>query len=115
MVTGKLDSRLKRRMSEHGIGISTGFIPENERKYQRVCKMHQVDVKYNRHTRNVGIWNNLPKPGERLGMAQEFELVKAMFDLMRYTGVKINRDKNKQSHRVLCCTTQKFCNFSSYD
>ena len=45
--------------------------------------MHQVDVKYNRHTRNVGIWNNLSKPGERLGMAQEFELAIAMFDLMQ--------------------------------
>jgi len=76
------------------------FIPEHERKYQRVFKIHQMDIKYNRHTSSVEIWNNAHRPGERLGMVQEYELVKAMFDIMNYLGVKINRERNKQSYRA---------------
>lgn len=78
----------------------TKFIPEHERKYHRVCKIHQIDIKYNKHTSSVEMWNNAIKPGEKLGMVQEYELVKAMFDLMQYNGVKISRDRNKHSYRA---------------
>ena len=78
----------------------TKFIPEDERKYQKVCKLHQIHVKHNRKTGSVEMWNNQSKPGERLGMVQEIELVKAMFDLMQYLGVNISRDKSKHSYRA---------------
>jgi hypothetical protein len=77
-----------------------GFIPEDERKYQKVCKIHQLHIKYNRQTNGVEIWNNAVRPGERLGMVQEHELVKAMFDLMQYFGVKLHRERKKQSYRA---------------
>ena len=59
--------KAKKKNVRTRVGILTVFIPENERKYQRVCKTHQVDVKYNRHTWNIGMWDNPSKPGERLG------------------------------------------------
>lgn len=78
----------------------TKFIPEHERKYQKVCQLHQIHVKHNRQSGSTEIWNNTSRPGERIGMVQEYELVTAMFDLMQYNGVKVYRDKNKQSYRA---------------
>ena len=90
----------KKHVKTWDIQRFTRFIPEHERKYQNVCKLHQIHVKRNKQTGSVAIWNNAVKPGERIGMVQESELVLAMFDLMQYNGVKVYRDKNKQSYRA---------------